>query len=36
MRDSTKAVFMDLEVDARELRRALREVRESLKTATPI
>lgn len=36
MRDSTKAVFMDLEVDARELRRALREVRESLKTVTPI
>ncbi|MDC6296220.1 hypothetical protein ACQZ32_11475 [Ralstonia pseudosolanacearum] len=36
MRDNTKAVFTDLEVDAKELRRALREVRESLKTATPI
>ncbi|MCP3721266.1 hypothetical protein [Paraburkholderia sp. CNPSo 3281] len=36
MRDNTKAVFTDLEVDAKELRRALREVRESLKTTTPI
>ena len=36
MRDSTKAVFVDLELDTRELRRALREVRESLKTTTPI
>jgi hypothetical protein len=36
MRDNTKAVFTDLEVDAKELRRALREVRESLRTTTPI
>lgn len=36
MRDNTKAVFMELEVDAKELRRALREVRESLKTVTAI
>ena len=36
MRDNTKAVFVDLELDTRELRRALREVRESLKTTTPI
>jgi hypothetical protein len=36
MRDNTKAVFTALEVDAKELRRALREVRESLRTTTPI
>ncbi|CAJ6888285.1 Uncharacterised protein [Burkholderia pseudomallei] len=36
MRDYTHAVFTDLEVDAKELRRALREVRESLRTTTPI
>lgn len=36
MRDNTKAVFTDLEVDAKELRRALREVRESIRTTTPI
>ena len=36
MRDNTKAVFTDLKVDAKELRRALREVRESLRTTTPI
>lgn len=36
MRDSTKAVFTDLEVDTKELRRALREARESLRTRTPV
>lgn len=36
MRDDTKAVFTDLQVDAKEMRRALREVRESLRTTTPI
>lgn len=36
MRDNTKAVFTDLEVDAKELRRALREVRESLRTTTAV
>lgn len=36
MRDNTKAVFTDLEVDAKDLRRALREVRESLRTTTSI
>jgi hypothetical protein len=36
MRDNAKAVFTDLEVDAKELRRALREVRESLRATTPI
>ena len=36
MRDNTKAVFTDLQVDAKDLRRALREVRESLRTTTSI
>lgn len=36
MRDNTKAVYTDLKVEAKELRRALREVRESLKTTTSI
>ncbi|WGS43147.1 hypothetical protein LFL97_06360 [Burkholderia sp. JSH-S8] len=36
MRDNTKAVFVDIEVDAKDLRRALREVREDLRTTTPI
>lgn len=36
MRDDTKAVFTDLEVDAKELRRALVEVRDSLRTTMPI
>lgn len=35
MRDSAKSVFTDLEVDIKELRRALREVRESLGTTRP-
>lgn len=36
MRDETKAMFADLEVDTKELRRALNEVRESLKTTSTI
>jgi hypothetical protein len=36
MRDETKALFTDLEVETKELRRALSEVRESLKTTTSI
>jgi hypothetical protein len=36
MNDSTQAVFTNLQVETKELRRALREVRENLKTATPI
>ena len=35
-RDKTKAVFASLEVDSKELRRALEEVRESLKTTTAV
>ncbi|EUC12460.1 hypothetical protein SAMN05446934_9600 [Paraburkholderia hospita] len=35
-RDKSKAVFTDLEVNAKELRRALREVWESLRATTPI
>ncbi|WP_158660674.1 hypothetical protein [Paraburkholderia hospita] len=34
-RDKSKAVFTDLEVNAKELRRALREVWESLRATTP-
>ena len=36
MRDNTRAVFTDLEVDTKDLRRALQEVRTNLKTTTPI
>ncbi len=36
MRDNTKAVFVDLEIDKKDLRRALAEVRSNLKTTTPI
>lgn len=36
MFDKSKDVFTDLEVETKELRRALREVRQSLKTTTPI
>lgn len=36
LRDNTKAVFTDLAIDTKDLRRALQEVRTNLKTTTPI